>query len=75
MKRRDLVQHLEHHGCEFFREGRKHTVYVKRAARKSATIPRHRDINEYLARRICKDLGVPQPYAHRAQSQCLCILR
>ncbi|MEW6114677.1 MAG: type II toxin-antitoxin system HicA family toxin [Thermodesulfobacteriota bacterium] len=61
MKRRDLVQDPGNYGCEFFREGSKHTVYVNRAAGKSATIPRHREINEHLAKRICKDLEVPQP--------------
>ncbi|MBI2883808.1 MAG: type II toxin-antitoxin system HicA family toxin [Candidatus Methylomirabilis oxyfera] len=61
MKRRDLIRYLEDHGCEFFREGSKHTVYVNRAVGKSTTIPRHREINEHLARRICKDLDVPQP--------------
>ncbi|MGH8490924.1 MAG: type II toxin-antitoxin system HicA family toxin [Gammaproteobacteria bacterium] len=61
MKRRELIQHLESHGCEFFREGGKHTVYVNRAIGKSTTIPRHREINEHLAKRICKDLDVPQP--------------
>jgi predicted RNA binding protein YcfA (HicA-like mRNA interferase family) len=61
MKRRDLIRHLEEHGCEFFREGGKHTVYVNRSAGKSTTIPRHREINEFLARRICKDLEVPLP--------------
>lgn len=60
MKRRNLVQHLEHHGCEFFREAGKHTVYVNRTAGKSTTILRHREINEHLAKRICKDLDVPQ---------------
>lgn len=59
MKRRDLIQHLEQNGCELFREGSKHTVYVNRATGKSTTIPRHREINEYLARRICKDLDIP----------------
>ncbi len=61
MKRRDLLRHLEAHGCELQREGGNHTVYVNRAARKASTIPRHRQINENLARKICKDLGVPQP--------------
>jgi mRNA interferase HicA len=61
MKRRDLIQHLENHGCEFFREGGKHTVYVNRTVGKVTTIPRHREINEHLAQRICKDLDVPQP--------------
>lgn len=61
MKRRELVRHLEQHGCELLREGAKHTVYVNRKARKSSTIPRHREINEGLARKICRDLEVPNP--------------
>jgi predicted RNA binding protein YcfA (HicA-like mRNA interferase family) len=61
MKRRDLIQHLEKHGCEFLREGRKHSVYVNRATQKTSTVPRHRDIDEFLARKICKDLQVPEP--------------
>ena len=32
MKRVDLVRHLETHGCEFLREGGRHTIYVNRAA-------------------------------------------
>ncbi len=61
MKRRDLIQHLEKHGCEFLREGSKHSVYVNRAFQKTSTVPRHREINELLARKICKDLQVPEP--------------
>jgi mRNA interferase HicA len=34
-------------------------VYVNRAVRKTSTVPRHREINDYLARKICKDLDVP----------------
>ena len=61
MKRLDLRRHLEQHGCELFREGGRHSVYVNRQARKSATVPRHREINEYLARKICKELQIPLP--------------
>ncbi len=61
MKRRELIRHLEKHGCELLREGAKHTVYVSRKVRKSSTIPRHREINEDLARKICRDLEVPNP--------------
>ena len=61
MKRRDLIRHLEKHGCEFFREGGKHSVYVNRRARKASSVPRHRQINEILARRICKELQIPEP--------------
>ena len=61
MKRRDLIRHLRSHGCEFLREGGKHTVFVNRGKRKSTTIPRHREVNDYLAQKICKDLDVPKP--------------
>jgi predicted RNA binding protein YcfA (HicA-like mRNA interferase family) len=57
LKRRDLLHHLEHHGCEFLREGASHTVYVNRSARKTSTVPRHREINDFLAR---KDLPRPR---------------
>jgi hypothetical protein len=36
-------------------------LYLNPEQRKVTTIPRHREINEYLARKICRDLGVPQP--------------
>jgi len=56
-----LVRHLEAYGCKVLREGGRHTVYVNRVARKSSSVPRHRDINDYLARKICRDLEVPEP--------------
>jgi len=61
VKRRDLIRHLERHGCEFLREGANHTVYVNRSTRKVSTVPRHTEINEGLCRKICKDLDVPNP--------------
>lgn len=61
MKRVDLVRYLEARGCEFLREGGNHTVYVNRNASKASSIPRHREINEYLAKKICRDLEVPEP--------------
>ena len=61
MKRTDLIRHLEQYGCEMLREGGRHTVYVNRRSRKTSTVPRHREVDEYLARKICKDLDVPKP--------------
>ena len=61
MKRRDLLRHLDRHGCELLREGANHTVYANRVSGKISTVPRHREINEFLARRICRDLDVPKP--------------
>jgi mRNA interferase HicA len=39
MKRADLIRHLENCGCEFLREGSRHTVYVNRRQKKASTIP------------------------------------
>ncbi len=63
MKRRDLIRHLRAHGCEFLREGGNHTVYWNPATRRVSTLPRHREINDFLARKICLDLQVPAPDA------------
>ncbi len=60
MKRRDLIRHLEQNGCELLREGRNHTIYVNRKVQKVSAIPRHREINEFLARKICRDLQIPE---------------
>jgi mRNA interferase HicA len=58
MKRRELIRHLEKNGCEFFREGGNHTIYVNRWAGKTSSIPRHNEIADFLARKICKDLDI-----------------
>ncbi|MFB2935972.1 type II toxin-antitoxin system HicA family toxin [Aerosakkonemataceae cyanobacterium BLCC-F154] len=61
MKRRELIQYLELNGCLFLREGKKHTVYYNPLNRKTSAIPRHTEIIDVLARKICKDLEIPQP--------------
>ena len=61
MKLRDLIAHLNKHGAEWLREGGNHSVYVHRGNRKSTAVPRHREINDFLCRKICKDLDIPPP--------------
>jgi predicted RNA binding protein YcfA (HicA-like mRNA interferase family) len=61
MKRRDFLAHLARQGCEFRREGSRHTVYYNPVTNRTSTIPRHREINEILVRKICRDLGIPEP--------------
>jgi mRNA interferase HicA len=61
MRRRQLVRYLESHGCELIREGAKHTVSANREAGKSSTVPRHAEINDYLAHKACRDLGIAEP--------------
>ena len=61
MKRRFLIRHIEKMGCELLREGGNHSVYVNRSLKKVTTIPRHREIDENLAKRIFKNLEIPNP--------------
>jgi mRNA interferase HicA len=61
MKRRDLIRQLEAKGCVLLRDRGKHTVYVNPANNRVSAVPRHREINDFLARKICRDLGVPEP--------------
>ncbi|MCX7039428.1 MAG: type II toxin-antitoxin system HicA family toxin [Spirochaetes bacterium] len=59
MNRKDLIRHLEENGCELLREGRKHSVFVNRSKKKTSTVPRHGEINDFLVKKICKDLETP----------------
>ncbi len=61
MKRIDLVRHLEAHGRRLLREGANHSAYVNPTARKASTVPRHREVDEFLTKKICRDIQVPVP--------------
>ena len=61
MKRLELIRYLERHGCQFLREGGNHTIYVNRQQKRVSSVLRHREILEFTARKICKDLAVPLP--------------
>jgi hypothetical protein len=43
------------------REGGRHTIVVNRREKQVSTVPRHREIDDSLALKICSDLGVPKP--------------
>ena len=57
MKRADLIKTIEGLGCEFVRHGGKHDWYRNPATGVAQPVPRHREINERLARRIIRMLG------------------
>jgi mRNA interferase HicA len=61
MKRKDLVRHLKKHGCRLLREGRGHSVWLNPANDQQSSVPRHREINDYTARAICRQLAIPEP--------------
>ena len=46
MKRRELVRHLERHGCRLLRQGGRHSVYVNSETKTVSTVPRHAEIND-----------------------------
>lgn len=61
MKRIDLIRHLEQHGCTLKREGAEHSLYWNPTTGKRTTVPRHREVNDNTARKICRDLEIPEP--------------
>jgi mRNA interferase HicA len=56
VKRLDLVSDLERAGCILIRHGGRHDIYHNPKTGRSQPIPRHREINEILARKILRDL-------------------
>jgi mRNA interferase HicA len=60
MKRQELIRHVETHGCQLLREGGKHSIYYNPSNNQTTAIPRHCEINEFLARKICRDLGIQE---------------
>ena len=56
MKRRDLIKAVEQNGAVFIRRGGKHDWYQNPTTRAAQPVPRHREINERLARHILKML-------------------
>ncbi len=61
MKRRDLIDHLGKEGCVLHREGARHSVYLNVENGHMATVPRHREIDISLVRKMCRQLDIPIP--------------
>ena len=57
MKRGQLINHLKMYGAFFVREGKKHSIFQKGLLK--TQVPRHNEIVDELARKICKDLNIP----------------
>ena len=57
MKRRELIKKIEKNGCIFIRHGQKHDWYQNPKTKISQPIPRHREINNNLAKHIIKMLS------------------
>jgi hypothetical protein len=59
MKRVDLIKAIKATGSVLVRHGAKHDWYRNTQTGVSQAVPRHREINERLARRILLRLGNP----------------
>jgi len=59
MKRKELLRYLRSHECDQIREGKRYSWWYNPKLNRRSSIPRHVEINDVLARKICKDLGMP----------------
>jgi len=59
VKRRERLDHLRRHGCVLDREGGRHSILVNPSNGRKAPVPRHSEIDNRLARKICEQLDAP----------------
>lgn len=61
MKRRDLLRYLSQQGCELVREGARHSWWQNPGLGRRSAVPRHSEVSDFLARKICRELGIDEP--------------
>jgi mRNA interferase HicA len=59
VKQRELLRHLRRHGCFLKREGKEHELWSNPLAGHIEAVPRHQEIPNNLARKICRALSIP----------------
>ncbi len=60
MKRGELIRHLKEFGCILKREGAGHSLWVNPKTGEMEAVPRHNEIKNQLAKKICRGLSVPE---------------
>lgn len=60
MKRAALLRHLRRHGCYLKREGGSHSPWINPESGEVEAVPRHAELADVLARKICRGLEVPE---------------
>jgi len=61
MKRQSLLKHLRRHGCYLKREGRSHSLWCNPQTGHVEAVPRHVEVPDRLAEKICRCLSIPMP--------------
>ena len=59
MKRDKLLRHLRRYGCFLKREGSAHSLWINPNTGKVEAVPRHTEISDQLAIKICCNLSIP----------------
>jgi mRNA interferase HicA len=63
MKREALLRHLRRYGCVLRREGKEHSLWENP---QTGHVPRHAEVANLLAEKICRKLSLPEPWANGA---------
>ena len=58
MKKHHLTRHLRRQGCSLLRQGQRHEWWRNDLTGERSAVPRHSEIQNLLAEKICRDLGV-----------------
>jgi len=59
MKQGDL-RHLHLHGCVLKRESGSHSIWLNPINGQQESVPRHTEVANHLARKICRGLSIPE---------------
>jgi predicted RNA binding protein YcfA (HicA-like mRNA interferase family) len=60
MKRYALLKHLRKQGCFLKREGASHSLWCNPQTGHIEAVPRHTEVPNKLAKKICKSLSIPE---------------
>jgi len=59
MKRRALLKHLRRNGCYLKQEGGSHSLWCNPRTGWIEAVPRHTEVANRLAHKVCKQLSIP----------------
>jgi len=60
VKREALLRHLRLNGCYLKREGGSHSLWCNPETGQMEAVPRHTEVADLLARKICRGLTVQE---------------
>ncbi len=60
MKREALLRFLRVYGCFLKREGASHSLWTNPSTGQIEAVPRHTEVSDLLARKICRGLSLPE---------------